>query len=224
MSKIAVVLSLILPVSAVAATLLVPGDYPSIQSAINAAVDGDTVLVSPGQYQETVNFLGKAIVARSTSGPAATLIYTPSGYTCAYFGNGEGRDSVLEGFWLRNNWGDKPSPSHGGGSRQDGGGCYILDSSPTIRGNWIKDCEIEGPGADGGGIYISGGSPLIEGNEITNNTGYGSTIAKGGGIYCAGDSSEIIGNIISQNEASDGAGIYCGGARRTYLATWLTAT
>lgn len=32
------------------ATLLVPADHPTIQDAVNAAVDGDTILVSPGTY------------------------------------------------------------------------------------------------------------------------------------------------------------------------------
>ena len=45
-----------------ATTLNVPGIlYPTIQSAINAAVNGDTVLVQPGTYYETIDFLGKEI-------------------------------------------------------------------------------------------------------------------------------------------------------------------
>ena len=35
----------------------VPADYPTIQAAINASVNGDTVKVAPGVYSENINFL-----------------------------------------------------------------------------------------------------------------------------------------------------------------------
>ena len=43
----------------------VPGDIPTIQKAINASVDGDTVLVADGTYFENINFRGKAITLAS---------------------------------------------------------------------------------------------------------------------------------------------------------------
>ena len=46
-------------------TIRVPQDYPGIQQAINAAQEGDTILVSPGTYTENINFLGKGIVLTS---------------------------------------------------------------------------------------------------------------------------------------------------------------
>jgi hypothetical protein len=43
-----------------AGTLVVPSDdYPTIQSAVDAAVEGDTVLVLPGTYEENVVIEGK---------------------------------------------------------------------------------------------------------------------------------------------------------------------
>ncbi len=44
---------------------LVPGGYATIQGAINAAVNSDTVLVAPGLYYENITFLGKQIVVAS---------------------------------------------------------------------------------------------------------------------------------------------------------------
>ncbi len=43
------------PVKAQPATIIVPDDYPTIQAAINAAKDGDTVYVKSGVYQQ-VNY------------------------------------------------------------------------------------------------------------------------------------------------------------------------
>ena len=54
--------------------ITVPTNYPTIQSAINAANNGDTVLVSPGTYVENINFNGKAITVTSSSGPVTTII------------------------------------------------------------------------------------------------------------------------------------------------------
>jgi hypothetical protein len=59
--------------SAVASTIKVPADQPTIQDGINAAVNGDTVLVAPGTYNENINFNGKAIVVRSSGGPKVTI-------------------------------------------------------------------------------------------------------------------------------------------------------
>ena len=45
----------------VAATLRVPQDYPTIQAAINAAHNGDLVLVSPGVYNENLTLSGNSL-------------------------------------------------------------------------------------------------------------------------------------------------------------------
>ena len=52
------------------------GDYTEIQSAIDAAVDGDTVLVKPGEYviNESITFGWKAITVRSENGAQETTI------------------------------------------------------------------------------------------------------------------------------------------------------
>ncbi len=53
-----------------------PGD--SIQAAIDAAVDGDEIVVFPGTYFETINFLGKAITLRSSDGAGVTPTWSRS--------------------------------------------------------------------------------------------------------------------------------------------------
>ena len=47
-------------------TLNVPGDFSTIQLAIDVSSDFDTVLVSPGFYAENINYNGKNIVVTST--------------------------------------------------------------------------------------------------------------------------------------------------------------
>ena len=59
--------------SASAATLNVPANYSTIQAAIDAANNGDTVLVASGTYHEQFDFEGKAITVKSTESGFAIL-------------------------------------------------------------------------------------------------------------------------------------------------------
>ena len=90
----------------------VPGDQPTIQAAINSAVDGDTVLVAEGTYYENIDFKGKAIVVAShflTDGDETHVDSTiingshssdPSQGSVVYFASGEDTTSVLCGFTI----------------------------------------------------------------------------------------------------------------------------
>ncbi len=103
-------------------TIHVPADQPTIQAGINAAVNGDIVLVSPGTYYEQINFNGKAITVTSSGGPQVTIIDASQSYgaTVTFF-SGETAKSILSGFTVQNG---APQVS-------------ILSSSPTIQGNVI---------------------------------------------------------------------------------------
>ena len=59
-----------------AAIINVPGDFGTIQAAIAdpGTVAGDEVVVAPGTYFETINFLGKAITVRSTDPDDAGVV------------------------------------------------------------------------------------------------------------------------------------------------------
>ena len=51
--------SLAFTVSGEAKTIYIPQDYSTIQAGINAASNGDTVLVADNTYYENINFNGK---------------------------------------------------------------------------------------------------------------------------------------------------------------------
>ena len=70
------VLNLLLVTQAMAADIYVPRDYPTIQGAIDVAVNGDTVLVADGTYNitSTIDFGNRAITLKSEHGPASTIL------------------------------------------------------------------------------------------------------------------------------------------------------
>jgi parallel beta-helix repeat protein len=175
----------------------VPIEYPTIQSAIDASVDGDTVVVVPGTYTGPGNwdldFLGKAITVRSVV-PTDPLVVAGTIIDCNdtsgsqhygfNFHNSEDANSVLAGFTITN-------------SRYNAIRC---SSNPTIT-----NCIITGnTGTSAGGIYC-GGSPTITNCIISNNIG--------SGIYCSygGTSPTITNCTITGNLATrnGGGGIYC---------------
>ncbi|MHC4946431.1 MAG: NosD domain-containing protein, partial [Planctomycetota bacterium] len=203
--KIAVVLIFVIfiPVVAFAAVIHVPGDYPTIQEAIDAAEVLDTVLVDPGTYVENIDFLGKDILVRSVFGPEVTVIDGNQSGSVVSFKSGESLVSLLEGFTLTNG-----SGTYHGSSYYAGGGIYCFnESSPMILNNIICYNETaEDYGYGGGIIAVLSAAPLIEGNLIHDNKAY-----YGGGI-CArsGSAPEISCNLIRNNESiSAGAGVQC---------------
>jgi hypothetical protein len=189
----------------------VPAEYPTIQEAINAAWDGDTVLVAPGTYYENINFLGKAITVAShfiyDHNPAtieATIIdgsypYNSDSASVVRFVSGEGFNSILEGFTITGGTGT----SQWGPGRPEhrGGGIFCYYSSPTIINNLIIDNYIRDHGSDfdwGGGIGCLVSSPTIANNLISNNSVLGYDF--GGGICLKeGGSPVIVNNTLSDN-------------------------
>jgi len=189
-----------------------PGSYATIQGAINVAINGDIITVADGTYCEYIDFLGKAITVQSENGPDSTIIDRGCvGYegSAVYFDSGEGRDSVLSGFTIKNAY---QIYAGGGDPGDNGAGILIQWTSPTITNCIIRDNRATGVGA---GIAIAGNSvsevasPLIEDCIITHN-GFGiGWPVYGGGIAVVGPWAEpvIVNTIIENNSAQNGGGI-----------------
>ncbi len=186
-------------------TLMVPGDYSHIQLAVDTAVDGDIVSISPGIYYETIDFAGKAITVQSENGdPSGTFIDgNVSSGSVVRFETSETEASVLEGLTIRN------------GTNQDGGGVYIFEASPTIR-----NCVITGNLAKskGGGIFIDAGSLTLESSVVSSNT----SVSVGGGIYMRNSFASVLDCSFENNSGLHGGGLYIKDGTADILLTAVT--
>lgn len=133
-----------------AETIHVPTDYPTIQEAINAAGNGDTVILSPGFYFEPINFAGKAITVESENPDdpdvvSATYINAPGSWGVFCSGS-ESSASIVSGLTFSGGY----------------AGVYAQNSAVSIRNCVIQHNQL--------GISKSSGS-VENCTFIYNNVG-----------------------------------------------------
>lgn len=167
-----------------------PGNYTTIQDAIDNASDGDTVFVYNGTYYEnvviekTINLTGEdrntTIIDGSESGDVVFIDYDTdwvniSGFTIRNSGN----DSWYAGIDVGTNFNTISDNTISNNSN----GIFLDGFNNTISRNIIKSNSYEG-------ISIETGNNLITDNNILDN---------GCGIYIFHNNNNISFNNISNN-------------------------
>jgi hypothetical protein len=205
-------------------TIRVPEDQSSIQAGINAAVNGDTVLMKDSTYYENINFMGKAITVASymiidndTTHRDSTIIngsqpVNPDLGSVVSFVSHEDTTSVLYGFTITggSGWWNLAS------GFREGGGIYCYYAGCKIIANKIINNSVAGPSALGGGLAASplGNSAcvVLKENQIAHNTvTANSSGALGGGLLLSCNA-KLTANLISYNSCIAGPnGVYAEG-------------
>ena len=164
--------------------------YCWIQAAIANAVDTDEIVVAPGTYFEMINLLGKAVTLRSSDGPETTTIDAQqTGGTTVGCWNGEGADTILQGFTI----------TGAQGGLAFGCGMINNESAPTVI-----NCMFSGNhGLFGGGMWNINSSPTVINCTFSANVADNA----GGGMLNIDSSHTVANSTFSGNSATNGRAI-----------------
>jgi hypothetical protein len=195
--KVCILIFVLLVSTCLYSTIInVPADQPTIQTGINVAVNGDTLLVQSGTYVENINYSGKNITIASlflttqdTVYISQTIIDGNQNGAVVSFENGETTGALLSGFTITNG---------------SGGISCVYASYPRLENLIITENDAE---YNGGGILCgASASPSLENVIISNN----SAVGNGGGLFCYNYCSPSLENVtISNNTSQNGGGIFC---------------
>lgn len=180
--------------TATAADLQVPQEYPTIQSAVDAAASGDRILLAPGSYVETVVIDDQQLVLEGSEGAASTELAGAGDGEAAFLITLSGAAADLEVRGLTVTGGFGEAGSFGAGP---GGGVLVDGASLTVRDSRF----VGNAGITGGAIQVVEGSlavhdSIFEGNEALH----------GGAVYLEFSSASIQDSAFAANEATNFGG------------------
>lgn len=168
--------------------------FATISNAVNAAGDGDTVLVSNGTHAITAAIdVTKNLAIRGLGGNPSNVVVDAGGLCRGFFISGT-TNALLSGLTVQ----------HGSNSLY-GGGAYIVSTAT------VENCIFQANRANdsAGGLYLMYG--LVSNCQFIANTNARATrseYAGGGGLLVRRDTRVVDCIIRNNTSSSDGGGAY----------------
>ena len=163
-----------------ATVLNVPSEYATIQAGIDAASEGDTVLVDDGLYTENLDFNQKALVLTTVNGPAATTLTPAVPDSATIYIYGATDSCKLSGFTIT-----------GGGATHT---VIIEDCVAYVTNNTFHD-NITAGTKNREVVSLTRSGSLIERNLFYGNNGIGCV-----GLRSGSQAARIINNTFDSNQ------------------------
>jgi hypothetical protein len=180
-----------------AAVLKVPQQYTTIQAAVNAAQEGDTVRVAAGTYTERVLISGKAIALVGAGAEQTTIDAAQVSRPITVSNTGAGQ-VIVAGFTLRNglvNWDDTITPIGIG----LGGGVFMDQTNITLRDNVVTN----NLGCLGTGVATREATITMTRNRVENNPATQECGQQAVLIWATlGAESLVVGNVIRNHNTT----------------------
>ena len=205
----------------------VPGDFPTLQAAVDAAEDGDEIIIAAGTYKEAVVVPVKSLVIRSESNDPADVIFDGSDNdenqpTVVFEDDGEA-DVVFRALTFTGGQGRGLSIRNGHAdatfrienvvftANNPGGGLFS-----RARDLVIDNCEFTDHEA-----YIWGAAMIVVGNTVVTNSVFRNNdaipyqtveLTQSGGIYCLSEQGfegsylEVRDCVFEENHCTDYGG------------------
>jgi predicted outer membrane repeat protein len=183
-------------------------DYTRIQSAVDAASNGDTIRVLAGSYSETVSIDGMNLTLTGSGSGSVEVTAGGSGAALAIDGGGTVVVSGLtltageRGLTVRQSTASFDDlVIEGNSTAGNGGGVGIFEGAEVT----MIDCVVTSNEASsvyhGGGIYVDAASLVMERCELSDNQAQ-----QGGALYSEAGEIELIDCVLSDNVASSHGG------------------
>lgn len=190
-----------------------PGSaYPSLQQALDAAQDGQTLWIGPGKYPvHGLTLGGKSLILRSTHGRGHTFLDGRHVGRVMDLWDGEGQDIQLRGLTLQN--GADHSLDDGAPSSTDPMDPEVLGGAGLRARNvhlTLHDVHLhQNVGLEGAGLLVEQGDVVLQSVLATENVAE----TNGGGILIRDSSSLLEEVVLDRNAAESGGGLYLEGSQ-----------
>lgn len=167
-----------------------PADFSSIQAAIDAASDGDTILVSPGTYTSSnssvVEIQGKSLTVESVGGKSQTFLDGENVRRVLTVKDSPG--TTLNGFTIMR-----------GMANPFGGGIHSDQSTLTIAHSTVGNCTA----TYGAGMLATNSSVTLAGTTFHDNT----ATNRGSSVYSFECILQIAGCSFRRNTCASGGAV-----------------
>jgi len=215
----------LIPDSSGANYVRVPGEFSTIQAAIDSSDSGSVILIAPGTYRENLELRGW-LSLQGDGEPGEVVVDGAVSGSVVSLDNLGDASVTLRNLTLKNGSGHEPAGTYLPGTQ--GGAVWCFRS--TV---YIYDCRLLGNdcGGEGGAVYLSGATAEMEdcvfsGNHAGRNGGavystgafdplamrncsFENNVAggSGGAVYAErGRPVEVSGSLFWKNKATNDAG------------------